>query len=32
VKKLPRQGVQIDAQAAELLEIDIGDEILVVAR
>lgn len=32
VKKLPRQGVCIDAQAAGLLEIGVGDPVLVAAR
>jgi arginine N-succinyltransferase len=32
IRKLPRQGVSIDREAAALLEADIGDEIVVVAR
>jgi arginine N-succinyltransferase len=32
VKKLPKKGVMIDAEAAELLEIEAGDEIEMVAR
>jgi arginine N-succinyltransferase len=32
VKKLPRKGVCIDREAAELLGVDIGDDILVVPR
>jgi arginine N-succinyltransferase len=32
VKRLPRKGVQIDREAAELLEVDVGDEILTVVR
>ena len=32
VKKLPRKGVCIDPEAAELLEVAVGDEILVAAR
>jgi arginine N-succinyltransferase len=32
VKKLPRKGVMIDAEAAELLEIEVGDQIQIVAR
>jgi len=32
LKRLPRKGVSIDPQAAELLEVDVGDKILVVAR
>jgi arginine N-succinyltransferase len=32
VRKLPKQGVCIDPEAAELLEVKVGDEILMVAR
>jgi arginine N-succinyltransferase len=32
VKKLSRQGVQIDPEAAELLEIGVGDMVQIVAR
>ena len=32
IRKLPKQGVCIDAEAAELLEVKVGDEILMVAR
>ncbi|HEX5320391.1 MAG TPA: arginine N-succinyltransferase [Stellaceae bacterium] len=32
LRKLPKKGVAIDPEAAELLEIDAGDEIVVVAR
>ena len=32
IRKLPKQGVCIDPEAAELLEVKVGDEILVVAR
>lgn len=32
VKKLPKKGVCIDPEAAELLEVGVGDEILMVAR
>jgi arginine N-succinyltransferase len=32
VKKLPKKGLCIDAEAAELLEVEVGDEILVAAR
>jgi arginine N-succinyltransferase len=32
VRKLPKKGVAIDPQAAELLEVEVGDEILVVSR
>ena len=32
VKKLPKKGVCIDPEAAELLEVAVGDEILVAAR
>jgi arginine N-succinyltransferase len=32
VKRLPKKGVCIDREAAELLGVDIGDEILAVPR
>ena len=32
VKKLPRQRLCIDRQAAELLGVDVGDEVVAVAR
>jgi arginine N-succinyltransferase len=32
VKRLPRKGITIDRESAELLEIDVGDEVLAVAR
>ena len=32
VKKLPKKGVAIDAQAAELLEVGVGDAVLMVGR
>jgi arginine N-succinyltransferase len=32
VRKLPKQGVCIDPESAELLEVKVGDEILMVAR
>ena len=32
VKRLPRKGVSIDEEAAELLEVKIGDELIVAAR
>lgn len=32
VKRLPRKGVAIDEAAAELLEVKIGDELIVAAR
>jgi arginine N-succinyltransferase len=32
VKRLPKHGICIDAEAAELLEVGIGDEIVMVAR
>jgi hypothetical protein len=32
VKKLPKNGVQIDPEAAELLEIEVGDTITMVTR
>jgi arginine N-succinyltransferase len=32
VKKLPKKGVSIDPQAADLLEVEVGDEIVLVAK
>jgi arginine N-succinyltransferase len=32
VSKLPKKGVCIDPEAARLLEVDVGDEIILVAR
>ena len=32
IKRLPKKGVCINREAAELLEVDIGDEIATVAR
>jgi arginine N-succinyltransferase len=32
VTKVPKKGVRIDAEAAESLEVEVGDEILMVAR
>jgi arginine N-succinyltransferase len=32
VKKLPKKGIMIDREAADLLEIEVGDEIEMVAR
>jgi len=32
VKRVPKKGLCIDREAAELLEIDVGDEILAVPR
>ena len=32
VKKLARQGIQIDAEAAKLLEVGVGDTVHMVAR
>ena len=32
VRKLPKKGVSIDAEAAELLGVGVGDEIVMVAR
>jgi arginine N-succinyltransferase len=32
VKKLPKQGIRIDAEAAELLEIKVGDEVVMVTK
>ena len=31
-RKLPKKGIAIDPQAAELLEVEVGDEIVMVAR
>ena len=32
IRKLPKKGIAIDPEAAELLEVEVGDEIVVVAR
>lgn len=32
VKKLPKQGIRIDAEAAALLEVKVGDPVVMVAR
>jgi arginine N-succinyltransferase len=32
VKRLPRKGVCIDREAAELLEVEVGDEVVAVQR
>jgi len=32
VKKLPKKGVRIDQQAAELLEVEVGDQVQMVSR
>jgi len=32
VKRVPKKGISIDREAAELLEVDIGDEVLAVPR
>ena len=32
IRKLPKKGVAIDPQAAELLEVGVGDEVVVVPR
>ena len=32
VKRLPRKGICIDREAAELLDIDVGDQVLAVVR
>jgi arginine N-succinyltransferase len=32
VKKLPRKGICIDRGAAELLEVEVGDEVVMVAK
>jgi arginine N-succinyltransferase len=32
VKRVPRKGICIDREAAELMEVDVGDELLLVSR
>lgn len=32
VTRLPKKGVRIDTEAAQLLEVEVGDEILMVSR
>jgi arginine N-succinyltransferase len=32
VKKLPRKGISIDREAAELLEVDVGDSVVMAAK
>ena len=32
IRRLPKKGIAIDPEAAELLEVKVGDEIVVVAR
>ena len=32
IRKMPRKGVLIDRQAAELLEVDVGDTVLTAAK
>jgi arginine N-succinyltransferase len=32
VKKLPKQGIRIDEEAARLLEVEVGDQVLMVTR
>jgi arginine N-succinyltransferase len=32
VKKLPKKGVRIDPEAAEMLEVGVGDKVLLVSR
>ena len=32
IKKLPKQGIRIDPEAAELLEIEVGDTVLTASR
>jgi hypothetical protein len=32
VKRLPKKGICIDRQCAALLEVDIGDTVITVAR
>jgi hypothetical protein len=32
VKRAPRKGICIDREAAELLGVEVGDQVLAVAR
>ena len=32
VRRLPKKGVCIDPEAAELLEVEVGDDVAMVAR
>lgn len=32
VRKLPKKGIMIDREAAELLEVEVGDELVMVTR
>jgi len=32
IKKLPKNGARIDQEAADLLEVKVGDELLIVSR
>jgi len=32
IRRLPKKGIAIDPEAAELIEVEVGDEILVAAR
>ena len=32
VRKMPRKGIAIDAKAAQMLEVSVGDRVLAVAR
>lgn len=32
IKKVPRKGIMIDREAAKLLEVDVGDTVLTVAK
>jgi arginine/ornithine N-succinyltransferase beta subunit len=32
VKRVPRQGICIDREAAELLEVKVGDQVIAVPR
>ncbi|HJP68086.1 MAG TPA: arginine N-succinyltransferase [Sphingomicrobium sp.] len=32
VRRLPKRGIAIDREAAELLEVEVGDELVMVAR
>jgi arginine N-succinyltransferase len=32
IKRVPRKGICIDREAAELLEVDVGDQVVAVAR
>ena len=32
VKRLPKKGIRIDREAAELLEVDVGDSVVMVPK